>query len=315
MQHHIGQWLNVEIHCTFCFMHLHILLHAFAHSASCICTFCFMHLHILLHAFAHSASCICTFCFMHLHILLHAFAHSASCICTFCFMHLHILFHAFAHSASCICTFCFMHLHILFHAVAHSASCICTFCFMHLHILFHAFAHSASCICTFCFMHLHILLHAFAHSASCICTFCFMHLHILLPAFALLLHAFIILFRDCVSCEYVGGMRAGLERCAALLSPCGTLVFAGITNGAVHVWSTDTGKSSAKTSVTPFRPVHTGALKRAQDGFTPQHLFLPLLGGGARVSKKVVLRCKPVWSHLHCASLDKLLICAINRES
>lgn len=56
-------------------------------------------------------------------------------------------------------------------------------------------------------------------------------------------------YRDCISCDYAGITPTSLERCAALLSPCGTLVFAGAPNGAVHVWNTDTGESIAIASV------------------------------------------------------------------
>lgn len=49
------------------------------------------------------------------------------------------------------------------------------------------------------------------------------------------------LYRDAVSYNFVGRVSSGLERCSSLVSPCGGLVFAGASNGTVHVWNSSTG--------------------------------------------------------------------------
>ncbi len=48
--------------------------------------------------------------------------------------------------------------------------------------------------------------------------------------------------RDSVSCNYTGKVSSGLERCGSLITPCGGLVFAGASNGRVHVWNSSTGE-------------------------------------------------------------------------
>ena len=55
--------------------------------------------------------------------------------------------------------------------------------------------------------------------------------------------------RERVSCEYHWLPGTQRLRCASMLSPCGSLVFAGGASGSVTVWTADTGMSAHDTSI------------------------------------------------------------------